>query len=161
MARDVFHQVLERLFEAAGGNPRQAVNLVEILKQEQLFGSIETILKQLHSAGWIADAPKQDHVFVTTWGIEELRRTAAPAAAPAPAPAPTPAPAPKAAPAPVAKSAEPKNAAALREAAGKARELAELLDELATGAGGTGAQRKAKAKKGLAALSGAVEDAFE
>ena len=60
-----------------------------------------------------------------------------------------------------AKPAEPKNAGALREAAAKARELATTLEELATGAGGTGAQRKAKAKKALAAVSAAVEEAFE
>ena len=145
MALDVFHQVLARLHDAAGGNPRQMVSLVDVLKQEKLFGSIEMISGRLHAEGWIADAPRQDHIFVTTWGIEEVRRSASPAAPAAAAP----------------KAAEPKNAAALRDAASKARELADLLDELATGAGGTGAQRKAKAKKALAATSAAVEGAFE
>lgn len=147
MALDVFHQVLARLHEVAGGNPKQMVPIVDVLKQEKLFGSVDMILNKLHSEGWIADAPKKDHVFVTTWGIEEVRKTAAPA--------------PKAAEPPVAKAPEPKNAAALREAAAKARELAAALDELATGAGGTGAQRKARAKKALAAASAAVEGAFE
>lgn len=151
MALDVFHQVLARLHEVAGGSPKQMVPIVDVLKQEKLFGSVDMILNKLHSEGWIADAPKKDHVFVTTWGIEEVRKTAAPAAAPVPAPK---APEPTA-----AKGAGPKNAAALREAAEKARELAATLEELATGAGGTGAQRKAK--KALAAAAAAVEEAFE
>jgi hypothetical protein len=145
MALDVFHQVLSRLLETAGGNPKKMVSATDVLKQEKLFGSAEMILRKLHTEGWIADAPAQDHVYVTTWGIEELEREKAPARAPA---------APKA--------AEPKNAAALRDAAGQARALAALLEELATGAGGgTPAQRKAKAKKALGAVSAAVDEAFE
>jgi pyruvate/2-oxoglutarate dehydrogenase complex dihydrolipoamide acyltransferase (E2) component len=147
MALDVFHQVLAKVHELAGGNPRQMVSIVDVLKQEKLFGSADMILNKLQAEGWVADAPKRDHVFVTTWGIEEVRRAAAPA------------PAVEAAPAP--KSAEPKNAAALREAASKARDLATALEELASGGGGTGAQRKAKARKALAAVSASVEEAFE
>lgn len=140
MALDVFHHVLSRLLEVAGGNPKKMVSIVDVLRQEKLYGSADTILTRLHSEGWIADAPTKDHVYVTTWGIEELQRASGPAAA---------------------KPAEPKNAAALREAAGTAREVAELLDELATGAGGgTPAQRKAKAKKALGSLSDAVDRAF-
>jgi len=142
MALDVFHQVLAKLLEAAGGDPRQMVPLVDVLKQEKLFGSVEMIATRLQSEGWIADAPKKDHVFVTTWGVEELRRTSA---------STTPA---------VAKQAEPKNAAALRAAAEKARVLAATLEELAAGAGGTAAQRKAKGKKALAAATEAVEEAL-
>jgi hypothetical protein len=146
MALDVFHQVLAKVHELAGGNPRQMVSIVDVLKQEKLFGSADMILNKLQSEGWIADAPKKDHVFVTTWGIEEVRRGI------------TPAPSAEAAPAP--KAAEPKNAAALREAASKARDLATALEELASGGGGTAAQRKAKAKKALAAVSASVEEAF-
>lgn len=156
MALDLFHQVLVRLHELAGGNPRQMVSFVDVLKQEKLFGSAEMILGKLQAEGWVADASKRDHVYVTTWGIDEVRRVSAPAPAPA-AVAPAPAVAP---PAP-AKPAEAKNAGALREAASKARELATTLEELATGAGGTGAQRKAKAKKALAAVAASVEGAFE
>jgi hypothetical protein len=151
MALDVFHQVLARLLEVAGGNPRQMVPIVDVLRQEKLFGSVDMIQAKLEAEGWIAVAPKKDHVFVTTWGIEELRKTAAPVSAAKTAPA-TPA---------AAKAPEPKNAAALRDAAAKARDLAAVLEELATGAGGTGAQRKARAKKALAAASAAVEGAFE
>jgi hypothetical protein len=147
MALDVFHQVLAKVHEVAGGNPRQMVSIVDVLKQEKLFGSADMILNKLQSEGWIADAPKKDHVFVTTWGIEEVRRVAAPASSAEAAPGP--------------KAAEPKNAAALREAASKARDLAAALEEIASGGGGTGAQRKAKAKKALAAVSASVEGAFE
>jgi len=144
MALDVFHLVLSRLLETAGGNPKKMVSTTDVLKQEKLFGSAEMILRRLHSEGWISDAPAQDHVYVTTWGIEELERVKAPVPA-------TAAP----------KGPEPKNAAALRDAAGSARDLASLLEELATGAGGgTPAQRKAKAKKALGALSEAVDEAF-
>jgi hypothetical protein len=161
MALDVFHQVLTRLYELAGGNPRQAVSIVDVLKQEKLFGSAEMILSKLQAEGWVADASKRDHVYVTTWGIDEVRRVSVSVSAPAPVPAAVvPAPAAVAPPA-AAKPAEPKNALPLREAATKARELATTLEELATGAGGTGAQRKAKAKKALAAASAAVEEAFE
>jgi pyruvate/2-oxoglutarate dehydrogenase complex dihydrolipoamide acyltransferase (E2) component len=147
MALDVFHQILAKVHELAGGNPRQMVSIVDVLKQEKLFGSAEMILDKLQSEGWVADAPKKDHVFVTTWGIEEVRRSSAPAPAAEPAAPPKP--------------AEAKNAGALREAAAKARDLATTLEELASGTGGTGAQRKAKAKKALAAVTAAVEEAFE
>lgn len=142
MALDVFHQVLAKLLEAAGGDPRQMVPFVEVLKQEKLFGSVDMITTRLQSEGWIADAPRRDHVFVTTWGVEELRRTSAASAAAA------------------AKAAEPKNAAALRAAAEKARALAATLEEMAAGGGGTAAQRKAKAKKALAAATEAVDEAL-
>ena len=158
MALDVFHQVLTRLHELAGGNPRQAVSIVDVLKQEKLFGSAETILSKLQAEGWVADASKRDHVYVTTWGIDEVRRVSAPAPAAA---AVVPAPAAAVATPAAAKPAEPKNAGALREAAAKARELATALEELASGAGGTGAQRKAKAKKALATVAASVEEAFE
>lgn len=154
MALDVFHQVLVRLHELAGGNPRQMVSFVDVLKQEKLFGSAEMILSKLQAEGWVADASKRDHVYVTTWGIDEVRRVSAPAPAAVAA-------APAVAPPVAAKPAEAKNAGALREAASKARELATTLEELATGAGGTGAQRKAKAKKALAAVAASVEEAFE
>ncbi len=160
MALDVFHQVLTRLHELAGGNPRQAVSIVDVLKQEKLFGSAEMILSRLQTEGWVADASKRDHVYVTTWGIDEVRRVSASAPAPAPA-AVVPAPAAAAAPSAAAKPTEPKNAGPLREAAARARELATTLDELAAGAGGTSAQRKAKAKKALAAATTAVEGALE
>jgi hypothetical protein len=158
MALDVFHQVLKRLYELAGGNPRQMVSTFDVLKQEKLFGSAEMILDRLQAEGWVVDASKKDHVYVTTWGIEEVRRVNAPAPAPA---AVVPASAAAVSPPAAAKPAEPKNAGALREAAGKARLLATTLEELASGAGGTGAQRKAKAKKALAAVTAAVEEAFE
>ena len=154
MALDVFHQVLVRLHELAGGNPRQMVSIFDVLKQEKLFGSAEMILNKLQAEGWVADASKKDHVYVTTWGLDEVRRVSAPAPAPAAVVSAATAPA-------ASKPAEPKNAGALREAAAKARELATTLDELATGAGGTGAQRKAKAKKALAAATAAVEEALE
>jgi hypothetical protein len=147
MALDVFHQVLKRLSDTAGGNPRQMVSIVDVLKQEKLFGSIDMILNKFHTEGWIAEAPTKDHVYVTTWGIDEVRRADAPGSSSGTARGP--------------KADEPKNAAALREAAGKARELAELLTDLAAGEGGTAAQRKAKAKKALASVSTSVDEAFD
>lgn len=154
MALDVFHQVLTRLHEVAGGNPRQMVSIVDVLRQLKLFGSADMILGRLQAEGWVADASKEGHVYVTTWGIEEVRRVTAPPPAAAAPPA-------VAAPAAAPKPAEPKNADALRAAAAKARDLATALEELASGGGGTGAQRKAKAKKALAAVTAAVEEAFE
>lgn len=154
MALDVFHQVLKRLHDLAGGNPRQMVSVVDVLKQEKLFGSAEMILNKFHTEGWITDAPTRDHVYVTTWGIEEVRRASAPAPVPAVAASGGPTPA-------SARPAEPKNAAALRGAAAKARELADTLEELAVAAAGTAAQRKAKAKKAVAAVTAAVEEALE
>ena len=97
MALDVFHLVLSKLLETAGGNPKKMVSATDVLKQEKLFGSAEMILRRLHTEGWISDAPARDHVFVTTWGIEELERVKSPV------------------PAGASKGPEPKNAAALRD----------------------------------------------
>ena len=147
MALDVFHQVLARLYELAGGNPRQMVSIVDVLKQEKLFGSSDMITDRLQAEGWIADAPARGQVYVTTWGIDEVRRASAPAPA-----AETLAP---------VKAAEPKNAAALRAATVKVRQLVEVLEEAATGAGGISVQRRSKVKKALASAVAAVEEAFE
>ena len=127
MALDVFHQVLSKLHELAGGSPRQMVSVVDVLKQEKLFGSVDMILDKLQSAGWIADAPKavprlRDDVGDRGASAGGRARSAPGAVAAAPR-------------ARAAKTPEPKNAAALRDAASKARELATLLEELATGAG--------------------------
>ena len=164
MALDVFHQVLVKVFEAAGGNPRQMVNLADVVRREKLTAHLESISSRLQNDGFIADAPKHDFVFITTWGVEEVKRVTQPAAPPAPVPAtPAPAPAPpKPEPPPAPPEppkAEAKNAPELRQAAERSRELAAVLDELVT-SGGTAAQRRAKAKKAVAAATAAVEKAF-
>lgn len=114
MALDVYHQVLEKLIEACGGNLRQMVYIVDVLKKERLIGSQETILSFLHQEGWIADAPKKDHVFLTSWGLEEIQKTR------------------KAQGGAVAPGG---GEAKAREAAALARGLAALLDDWAPGSG--------------------------
>lgn len=140
MARDIFHQVLAKLLEAAGGNPRQMVSMLDLLRQEKLFGSYEMIVDKLQGEGWIADAPKKDHFYVTTWGIQEVKRTE---------------PGAKSPDSESQKEAAAKAAAAYKDAAARARELAAVLDELA--AGGGDAEKKAKAKKALAGLTSTLD----
>ncbi len=141
------------------------VSLADVVKREKLTAHLDSISGRLQNDGFIADAAKHDFVYITTWGIEEVKRVtqkAAPpeAAKPAPVAAPPPPPEPpKAVPPPEPPKAEAKNAAELRQAAERARELAQVLEEVVT-AGGTPAQRRAKAKKALAAATAAVEKAF-
>lgn len=133
MALDVYHQVLEGIHEACGGRTGQLVHVVDVLRKLKLIGNREMILSHLLHEGWIADAPKTDHVFLTPWGAEELEKTRRK---------------------PSAGGSTPEDRA--REAARMARELVGLLEEWVER--GPKKPLVEKTRKALAALSEAVED---
>lgn len=134
MALDVYHQVLQAIHEACGGRTGQLVHVVEVLRKLKLVGNREMILSHLLHEGWIADAPKTDHVFLTPWGVEELEKTLRKASDQG--------------------GGTPEDRA--RDAARMARELVGLLEEWVER--GPKKPLVEKTRKALAALSEAVED---
>jgi hypothetical protein len=74
MKVDVYHLVLGKVYEAAGGNAKKLVNMLEIVKQEGFGGAKDDIFEFLNHEGWVVDSPTQGHVFITPWGMEEHKR---------------------------------------------------------------------------------------
>ena len=132
MAFDVYHQALQAISEACDGNPGQLVSVVDVLKRLRLLGNREMILSHLLHEGWVADAPKTDHVFLTSWGIEELEKARRKG------------------------PGGPSSAEKAREAARLGRELVGLLEEWTEK--GPAKALSEKTKKALAALTEAVTD---
>ena len=139
MGLDVFHQVLLRLHEACGGDLHVHVNIIDVLRRERLLGNQEMIFGRLLREGWIANAPGENRVFVTPWGVDELRKAQELDSAPA---------------------ATPETVSKATGAARLARELAAALDELAAAPKVT-AKLKNQVKKAQAALADAVAAALE
>ena len=74
---NVFHKVLVKIFELTGGKDSVEVDLVELLKKEGFFPSIDSISEQLLSESWITEAGKKHIVRITHWGASEAKRVMA------------------------------------------------------------------------------------
>ncbi|HEX6278880.1 MAG TPA: hypothetical protein VFZ49_02585 [Pyrinomonadaceae bacterium] len=71
---NVFHKVLVKIFEITGGKDSVDVDLVDLLKKEGFFPSIDSISGQLQDEGWIT-TPGREHVIrITHWGAQEAKR---------------------------------------------------------------------------------------
>jgi len=70
---DVYQKVLVKLIELTGGKDNVDADMVELLKKEGFYSSIDDILEKLSSEGWITETrPKT--VRVTHWGIMAARK---------------------------------------------------------------------------------------
>ncbi len=149
MALDHYHLMLKRLLEQTGGNEKTAVNLQELARKEGFAGAYNDIYDVLSREGWTADAPRPQHVYLTHWGIAEIRRVDKPPAPKVEA-APTPPPA-------ASKPEDPSTAEAKR-LAGLARAVAEAFEAEAKerAAGRSGDAQRASAMGALEALQQAV-----
>lgn len=71
---NVFHKVLVRIFEITGGKGSAEVDLVDLLKKEGYFPSIDSISAQLLDEGWLTEAGRKHVVRITHWGVSEAKR---------------------------------------------------------------------------------------
>ena len=70
---DVYQKVLVKLNEVAGGKDNVDADMVELLKKEGFYPSIDDILEKMSGEGWITETrPKT--VRVTHWGIMAARK---------------------------------------------------------------------------------------
>ena len=71
---NVFHKVLVKIYEITGGKDSVEVDLVDLLKKEGFFPSIESISSQLQDEGWTTEAGRKHVVHITHWGAQEAKR---------------------------------------------------------------------------------------
>ena len=74
---DVYHKVLNKLYETTEGKNSKAVDFKNLVKQLGFTGHYADIFSHLSGEGWIADTPKADYVTITHWGSAEAKKTAA------------------------------------------------------------------------------------
>jgi len=72
---DVYHKVLQKLFEVTGGKDSQTVDLKELVKGQGFLGNYNDIFQMLSTQGWIAETPKANYVRITHWGVKETKKT--------------------------------------------------------------------------------------
>lgn len=71
---DAYHQVLVKLFEVSEGKVARAIDFRDLVKKIGFFGNYNAIFERLSSEGWIAQAPKENFVHITIWGIAEAKK---------------------------------------------------------------------------------------
>lgn len=139
MALDVYHRILQKLLEATSGSEKVPVPLSDVVRKEGFTGAADDIYTVLSREGWIADAPRPGSIFLTHWGVAEIRKALA-AASPA-------------------KTEDPA-AEEARQLATAARELAEAFEALAVErSGGRDASAAERQKDALAKLKALDEAA--
>ena len=70
---DVYQKVLIRLTELTGGKDNVDADMVDLLKKEGFYPSIDDIIDKMSSEGWITETrPKT--VRMTHWGIMAARK---------------------------------------------------------------------------------------
>lgn len=72
---DVYHKVLVKLYEDTGGKDSVDVDMVDLLKREGFFPSLQNILQRLLDESWVAETSRSNVVRITHWGVAEARRT--------------------------------------------------------------------------------------
>lgn len=71
---DTYHKMLVKVYEAAGGRETNDVDFVEITKREGYFPSIDDIVSQLKSEGWVTES-RRNILRLTHWGVAEAKKS--------------------------------------------------------------------------------------
>ena len=74
---DVYHKILSRVFESAGGRESADVDLVDIIKSEGYFANIDEIYRRLLDESWVTEKSRRYQVRLTHWGVAEAKRVMA------------------------------------------------------------------------------------
>lgn len=74
---DVYHKVLTKVYEETGGRETEEVDLVDLLKREGFFPSLESIASTLKSEGWTTIGSTNSKIRITHWGVAEAKRVLA------------------------------------------------------------------------------------
>ncbi len=72
---DIYHRILQNLYDVTGGKDSQVVDLKDIVKNQGFLGNYERILQMLSGQGWIAETPKANYVRITHWGVKEAEKS--------------------------------------------------------------------------------------
>lgn len=72
---DVYHKVLHKLCEITEGKNSKAVDFKDLVKKMGFHGNYLAIYKFLSNEGWITESPKADFVFITHWGVAEVKKS--------------------------------------------------------------------------------------
>ena len=70
---DAYHKILARIHELTEGKDNVDVDMVDLLKKEGYFPSIDDIREMLKSEGWVAES-RPNIVRITHWGVAEARK---------------------------------------------------------------------------------------
>ncbi len=71
---DVYHKILTKIFEVAGGKETVEVDMKELLKREGFFPSLDSISSHLLAESWITETGRKYFVKLTHWGIAESKK---------------------------------------------------------------------------------------
>lgn len=71
---DVYHKILIRMFELTKGKETVDVDMVDLLKKEGFYPSLDNIVKQLLDEGWATES-RVNILRITHWGVAEARKT--------------------------------------------------------------------------------------
>lgn len=71
---DVYHKILTKMYDLAGGKETVEVDMKELLKREGFFPSIDSISSHLLAESWITETGRKYFVKLTHWGIAESRK---------------------------------------------------------------------------------------
>ena len=72
---DVYHKVLNKLYEVTGGKDSHTVDLKDLVKGQGFLGNYNDIFQMLNGQGWIAETPKLNYVKITHWGVKEAKKS--------------------------------------------------------------------------------------
>ncbi len=72
---DVYHKILVKIYEQTEGRETVDVDLIDLLKREGFFPSLNVIASQLSDEGWVTETTRKHVVRITHWGKAEARKS--------------------------------------------------------------------------------------
>ena len=70
---DIYHKILVRIFELTGGDEKIYIDMVDLLKKEGYYPSIDDIVDRLRSESWVTES-RTNTVNITHWGVAEAKK---------------------------------------------------------------------------------------
>lgn len=74
---DVYHKVLTKIYEETDGKDTVDVDLVDLLKREGFFPSLNDISKFLMDESWVTETKTKHVIRLTHWGAAEAKKSLA------------------------------------------------------------------------------------
>ncbi len=70
---DTYHKVLARIYDETGGKELVDVDLVDLLKREGYFPSLDEICNHLKAESWVTES-RPNILRITHWGVAEAKK---------------------------------------------------------------------------------------
>ena len=70
---DTYHKVLARIFEQTRGDELVDVDLIDLVKKEGYFPSLDEICNHLKAESWVTES-RANVVRITHWGVAEAKK---------------------------------------------------------------------------------------